>query len=60
MERQCWVNAQCSRRDCLELVCVPRTVTDGDLEGKVLKTFEKVGCPIQGNNIEVCHRISKK
>ena len=60
MERQCWANAQYSRRECLELVGVPRSVSDGDLEEKVLKIFEKVGCPIEGNNIEACHRISKK
>ena len=41
-------------------VGVPRRVSDGDLEEKVLKIFEKVRCPIEGNNIEACHRISKK
>ena len=59
MERQCWANAQYSRRECLELVGVPRSVSDGDLEEKVLKISEKVDCPIEGNNIEACHRISK-
>ena len=39
---------------------VPRSVSDGDLEGKVLKIFEKVCCPIEGNNNGTCHRISKK
>ena len=60
MERQCWANAQYSRRECLELVGMPCSVSDGDLEEKVLKIFEKVGCPIEGNNIEACHQISKK
>ena len=60
MERQCWANAHYSRRECLELVGVPRSVSDGDLEETVLKIFEKVGCTIEGNNIETCHRISKK
>ena len=60
MERQCWANAQYSKRECLEMVGVPRSVSDGDLEEKVLKIFEKVGCPMEGNNIEACHRISKK
>ena len=60
MERQCWTNAQYSRRECLELVGVPRSVSDGDLEEKFLKIFEKVSCPIEGNDIEACHRISKK
>ena len=60
MEHQCCANAQYSRRECLELVGVPRSVSDGDLEEKVLKIIEKVGCPIEGNNIEACHQISKK
>ena len=59
MERQCWANAQYSRRECLRLVGVPRSISDEDLEEKVLKIFEKVGCPLEGNNIEACHRISK-
>ena len=59
IERQCWANAQYSIHECLELVGVTRSVSDGDLEQKVLKIFEKVGCPIKGNNIEACHRISK-
>ena len=29
MERQCWANAQYSRRECLELVGVPRSVSEG-------------------------------
>ena len=60
MDRQCWANAHYSRRECLELVGVPRSVSDGDLEEKVFKIFEKVGCPIKGTHIEACHRISKK
>ena len=60
MEHQCWANAQYSRRECLELVGVPRSVSDGDSEEIVLKIFEKVGCPIEGNNIEACDRIRKK
>ena len=59
MERQCWANVQYSRRECLRLVGVPRSISDGDLEEKVLKIFEKVGCPLERNNIEAFHRISK-
>ena len=60
MKRHCWANVQYSRRECLELVGVPRSVSDGDLEEKDLKIFEKVGCLAEGNNIENYHRISKK
>ena len=37
LERQCWVNEQYSRRECLEISDVPESVTDNNLEGKVLK-----------------------
>ena len=37
LERQCWVNEQYSRYECLEISGVPESVTDNDLEGEVLK-----------------------
>ena len=37
LERQCWANEQYSRRECLEISGVPESVTDNDLEGKILK-----------------------
>ena len=39
---------------------VPRSVSDGDLEEKVLKIFEKFCCPIEGNDIEACNEISTR
>ena len=39
---------------------VSRSVSDGDLEEKILKIFEKVGFPIAENNIQACRRLSKK
>ena len=47
MECQCWANAQYSRLECLELVDLPGGVSDGDLEEKVLKIFEKIGSPLR-------------
>ena len=32
MERQCWANAQYCRKECLELVGIPQSVKDNDLE----------------------------
>ena len=60
MERQCWANAQYSRRECLEVVGNPKEVEQKDLEGKVLSVLEKVGCKIDADNIEDCHQLSKK
>ena len=59
MERQCWANAQYCRCECLELVGSPHSVSDGDVEENVLKIFERVGCPIEENNIKACHRRSR-
>ena len=60
LERQCWANAQYSRRECLEVAGIPRSVDDNILEEKVIQVFEKVGCNIDSSNIEACHRITKK
>ena len=60
MGLQCWANAQYPRHECLELVDVRRSISDSDLEENLLKIFEKVGYPIERNNIEASHRISKK
>ena len=46
VERQCWENAQCSRRECLEVAGIPRQVDDKNLETKVLSIFQKIGCTI--------------
>ena len=58
LERQCWANAQYSRRECLEIVGIPRSVDDNSLEEKHFHVFEKVGCTIDSSNIEACHRIT--
>ena len=40
MERQCWANAQYLRRECLEIIGIPKEVEQKDLEGKVLSVLE--------------------
>ena len=46
LECRCWVNEQYFRRECLKTSGVPESVTNNDLEGKVLKLLEK-------NDVEV-------
>ena len=43
LERQCWANAQYSRRDCLEVAGIPESVKQNELEDKVFRIFKKVG-----------------
>ena len=59
LERQCWTNAQYSRKKCVEVVDIPCQVDDKHLEAKVLSIFEKVGCNITPEFIDDCHRIGK-
>ena len=58
MERQCWANAQYSRRECLEVAGIPRDVSNENLESKVLEVFSKVGCEILSRDIEKYHRLA--
>ena len=60
IERQCWANAQYSRRECLDVIGIPSEVNADVLEKKVLNIFGKLGCDIPPERIEACHRISKK
>ena len=54
MEHQCWDNAQYLRRECLEVVRIPKEIVQKDFAGKVLSVLEKVGCKIDPDNIEDC------
>ena len=58
MERQCWANAQYSRRECLEVAGIPRDVSNENLESKVLEVFSKVVCEILSRDIEKYHRLA--
>ena len=59
LERQCWANAQYSRKECLEVVGIPRQVDGNLLETKLLSIFEKVGCTIDPGFIDDFHRLGK-
>ena len=57
VERQCWANAQYSRRECLEVVGIPSSVKIKDLEGKVCSVFNRIGIAVNPDDIEACHRL---
>ena len=60
MERQCWANAQYSRRECLELVGIPQSVKDDNLEEVVTQIVNKVGINITERDMQAVHRIGKE
>ena len=51
MEKQCWANAQYSRRECLEVKGIPCDISNKNLESKVSEVFSKVGCEIASRDI---------
>ena len=42
LERQCWANAQYSRRECLEIVGVSHFVDDNSLEERLFKFLKRL------------------
>ena len=59
LKRQCWANAQYSRRECLDIVDIPREVRVEVLEETVFNIFDKLDCSICPDNTESCHRICR-
>ena len=46
MKRQCWADAQDSRRECLDIVGIPSEVKDKTLGESVVGILDKLGCSI--------------
>ena len=60
LDRQCWANAQYSRRECVEISGIAKSVEDNALESTLCKIFDKVGMEINQNHIEACHRVGRQ
>ena len=59
-ERQCWENAQYSRRDTLKVVGIPMSVRDNVLEQKFCDVIQEIGVDICDSDIQACHRRKDK
>ena len=57
LERQYWANERYSMRECLEISDVRKSVTDNDLEEKVMKLLEKIDVEVHHDHIKACHWI---
>ena len=60
VERKCWAKEQYSRRECLEISEIPKSIQDDDLEDCVTKIFNECDRPVDPANIEACHRLKWK
>ena len=59
MEKECWKNAQYSRREYVEIVAISTSVPDNELEKNVCKIAEKFKVKIDDSDIESCDTIVK-
>ena len=59
-ERQCWADAQYSRRECLEIAGIPTSIPQQSREEKVSQIFEAIGISVDKNDIDDCHRLRDK
>ena len=48
------------RRECLEVVRIPDSVQNNELEDKVLTIFKKIGSEVSPRDIKACHRLKKE
>ena len=60
MERQCWPNAQYSWRECVEIVGIPTSVPDNELEETFCKIVDKIGVKIDDRDIPVIIVLATK
>ena len=57
VDRKCWENEQHSRREFIEISGIPQSIEQIDLERTILNVFDKIGAPVDPQNIEACDRL---
>ena len=59
-ERQCWANAQYSRRETLEIVGLPKSSSNDEAETKVFQIFRSLDCNVNKKDLDACHWLKDK
>ena len=55
--RQCWANAQYSKRKCLEVTAMPTSILSDLSEANVPEVFDKLRIHVESKYFQTCHRI---
>ena len=56
-KRQCWANAQFSRREILEIVESTKISTNDEVEMNVGQIFQSLNCNVNNNNSVACRYL---
>ena len=59
-ERQCWANAQYPRRETLEIVGLPKSLTNDEAETKVCQIFRSLDGNVNKEDLDACHWLKDK
>ena len=57
LERNHWQNAQYQRRNNIEIVGIPTSVEDNNLEETVCSIFKAIDVIVKPEEVEACHRL---
>ena len=57
IKRKSWSNEQYSRRECLEIVSIPESVTYSSVEETALNIFKELGFSIDTSDVKSCHQV---
>ena len=60
LERELHASSQYSRRECLELIGIPISVPNDNMEDKVCQILSSIGVSVTPNELEACHRLKNK
>ena len=60
LERKCAANEQYSMQGCLEISCIPGSISNNNLEESVLKSFIETGVTVNLGDVEAWHRLNQK
>ena len=60
LERESFASQQYSRRDSIEIVGIPESIGNEDLEAKTIKLLKAINVDVTASDIQACHRLTKK
>ena len=60
LERKCAANGQYARQERLEILGIPESIANNNLEETVLKIFNETGVTVNSRDVEACHRLNQK
>lgn len=59
-EKQCWANTQYSRREILEIVRLPKSLTNEETEAKVCQIIQSLDCNVNKEHLDACNQLEAR